>query len=438
MKKGLLIIYFTALFNLVFAQDNQNIETAKMENGSYKVYKTIQKSYNKNIFELAKKPWPIEFYKTDDQTPKILIKRVGIVEEFYTADLPAYPAYYFGGNGDINVSIIAKKVYYYTWSAKSGANIQYILTNDKPSSYLEEKETLDNYRKTIKKNQVDARNDRKEQNAEIAKKEAEENTLKGKSVKSIQVKFVDTPKEIGMLSVVQIGFIVTLADGKILKTKNLGGKTPYTDFKVEAKSGDYSGGDFKVSNDCNTIIDDKIYLTVYSKYQTNIKGEFSYPLNYKSNIYYQYQGGGGAFGRGSTVGYSEHGGNGKDGRDIQIATERLTINGNPVIQYTIYDNYGQVLALAKVHEDYKITINLNGGNGGNGADGRHCHSGNGGNGGDGGNGGSATLSGSAKNHHNIIITTQGGRAGTGGSPKVNSVNYRGQNGANGSNGSIIK
>ena len=101
MKKVLgVIIFFCISINLI-AQDNQNIETAKLETGSYQVYKTIENGYNKYVFQKAKKNWPVEFFKSDDACSKILVKRVGILEEFYEADLPTYPAYYFGGNAEI-------------------------------------------------------------------------------------------------------------------------------------------------------------------------------------------------------------------------------------------------------------------------------------------------------------------------------------------------
>ena len=72
------------------------------------------------------------------------------------------------------------------------------------------------------------------------------NSLNGKTIKSIALKMIDAPSDIGMLTIVSIGIEVILTDGTVLKTKNLGGKTPYTDFKSEVKGGDFSGGDFKV------------------------------------------------------------------------------------------------------------------------------------------------------------------------------------------------
>jgi hypothetical protein len=434
---SLLLLAFTCISAIAIGQNNQNIEAQKLSSGSFDVYKKKERGYNRYYFEKASKPWPVEIFIEDDKVSKILVKRVGIIEELYEADLPDYPAYYFGGNADINVSILDGKIYYYTYSVKSGADIAYILSSKKPGDYDDELVAIENYRKRIKDDQSGARTERKEEKAMLAAKEAEENSLNGKSIKSIEVKFVKQPDELGLLSVVGIGFEVTLKNGKTLKTKNLGGKTPYTDFEVMAQSGSYSGGDFKVANNSGDIIDDQIYLLVKSKYGNAPAKSFSHPLNYKSTVAYQYQGNSGSFGRGNTVGYSRHGKDGGDGKSITLDANYETVNGQQIIHYKILDNYGQLITTSKVHPNYKIKINLNGGNGGDGAEGKRSHDGNGGNGGNGGDGGDITITGTAKNHNGIIVTNRGGRGGNGGAAE-NVTNRSGSNGSRGVDGQIIR
>jgi hypothetical protein len=332
---GLILLLNFSIYSI--AQDNQNVELSKIESGSFKVYKTVEKGYDKYVFEQAKKNWPVELFKEGDIYPKILIKKVGILDEFYEADLPAYPAYYFGGNADINVTVIDKKIYYYSWSASKGSKIMYILSMTAPKMFKYEKETLDTYRRSIKTKQSGSREDRKKQNAEIAAKSAEENTLKGKSIKSIKVKLVDPNADAGMFSVIAIGMEVTLTNGKVLKTKNLGGKTPYSDFESSTSGGDFTGGDFKIENDTRRIPGDKITVKVWSKYNTAIKADLSHALNYKNNMYYHYQGNGGKHGRGGVHGMSENGGHGKDGRDVSITAEKMVVNGNNVTKITVTD-----------------------------------------------------------------------------------------------------
>ena len=437
MKNILSLLLIIGFHLSSFTQQNQNIETANLESGSYQVYKTMEKGYNKFVFEQAKKNWPVEFYKDGDKCTKILVKRVGIIEEFYVADLPNYPAYYLTSTSNIVVTIIDKKIYYYTWTASKGATIKYILSMSKPTLYKTEKETLDNYRRSIKGQQTGARDERKKVNAEIAAKEAEENSLKGKSIKSIKVKLIDPNTDAGMFSVIAIGMEVTLTNGKILKTKNLGGKTPYTDFESSVTGGNFTGGDFKVSNDSREIPGDEITVQVWSKYNTSIKGSLSHPLNYRNNVYYHYQGNGGSGGRGGISGKSVHGGHGKDGKSVNVNTESMTINGLSITKVTITDAMTyKVLSEVKVHTDSKVTLNVAGGNGGSGADG-HFDGDDGGNGGDGGDGGDVTITGSGVSQLIIIVQNQGGNAGPGGDGNE-SYNNRGSNGSRGSNGTLNK
>ena len=430
-------VLFLAIGNFVFGQSNQNLECAKLESGIYPVYKAIEKGYNSYAFELAQKHCPVQILKEGERTPKILIKRAGIIEELFAADLPTCPAYYFGGNAEINVTVLNQKIYYYGWSEKTGARIDYILSNSKPAPYLQEKEALELYRNSIKIEQTTARDDRKQLNAELAAKEAAENTLNGKSIKSIQLKMIDPPSEIGMLSVVAIGIEVTLTNGQILKTKNLGGLTPYTDFEVSVKGGDFAGGDFKVANDSRQIPNDKIEIQVWSKFDKTVSGSFSHPINYKNNIFYQYQGSSGASGRGAVVGKSINGGHGTDGRSVNILAEKQVVNGQNIIKVTLTDALtGEILAEAKVHADYKITLNVCGGNGGSGDKGPFADN-VGGNGGDGGNGGNVSVSGTGAQQLLLVVMNTGGNAGAGGAGNT-SYDAKGQNGTRGTNGSFIK
>lgn len=439
MKRFLFLFTLIGFFQNTNGQNNQNIELSKIESGSYSVYKVMEKGYNNYIFQLATKKWPIEFFKEGDHFSKVLVKRVGLIDEFYKVDLPNHPAYFHGGNKEYVVSAINKKIYYYVWSPAKGAKIDYIFSNNgKPSKYANEKVALDTYRKSIKNKQVGAREERKEENAAIAAKEAEENTLKGKSIKSIKLKLIDPPSEIGMFTVVKVGIEVTLTNGKVLKTKNIGGKTPYTDFSSNTKGGDFSGGDFKVANDSRNIPTDKIEIEVWSKYDSKIKADLSHPINYKNDIFYHYTGSSGAHGRGAVVGVSQNGRNGSNGRSVNIRAESRVINGENVSEIVITNaSTGEILAEAKINNTHTLYVNTSGGYGGNGCRGSHAHSGNGGNGGDGGDGGDITVTGSAAYTLQLEATTDGGNGGSGGSAK-NSYNSKGSNGSNGRNGSLIK
>lgn len=438
MKKGInntvvaIIFVLTALD--ASSQENQNTELSKLTSGNFTVYKVIESGSNFK-FEVAGKQWPLSFIKEGDSYKEVVVNRAGIVEEKYQADLPGYPAYYKSLTSEIVVSAIDKKVYYYTWSVKTGANIKYIFSESKVKNYGDEKSILDEYRNKIKELQTTTRTQRIEENNALAAKLEEENTLKGKIIKSINIVPVTQPKEVGLLSIVAIGVEFTLDNGKILKTKNLGGFTPYSDFDSEVSGGDFAGGDFKVASDSRKIPGDKIEITVWSKYDAKkIKGKYSCPANYKTDVNYNFQGSSGESGRGGTVGYTVNGKNGANGKSVNILVTSMQVNGEQVNKIVITDTYsGSIIAESKMSTNNTLNINANGGSGGNGS----VDFGNGGNGGDAGNGGNVVVSGSGVASLNIVVTNSGGTGGVGGKAKTQSFSP-GLNGSNGNKGVFSK
>ncbi len=310
-----------------------------------------------------------------------------------------------------------------------------VFSDSKVKSYADEKSTLDEYRTKIKELQTTARTQRIEENAALLAKQEEENTLKGKTIKSINVVPVTQPTVVGLLSIIAIGVEFTLDNGKVLKTKNLGGFTPYTDFEAEVSGGDFAGGDFKVADDSRKIPGDKIEITVWSKYDAKkIKGKYTCPANYKTDINYNFSGASGASGRGGTVGYTINGKNGTDGKSINVSVTAMQLGGEQVNKIVITDAYsGSVITEAKMNTNYTLNINANGGNGGSGS----VDFGNGGSGGDAGNGGNVVVSGSGASSLKISVTNNGGTGGVGGKAKTQSYSP-GTNGRNGSKGIFSK
>ncbi len=435
MKFRIILIQLltVVLFNLN-AQENQNVELLKLTSGNFTVNKVVEGGSNFK-FETSAKPWPISFNKEGDRFTEIVINRAGIIEEKYQADLPGFPAYYKSTTSEIVITAIDKKIYYYTWSVKMGATIKYIFSESKVKNYLDEKTILENYRNSIKELQISARSQRIEENNAIAEKLAEENTLKGKKIKSVKIIPINNSTEIGLLSILAIGIEFELDNGKILKTTNLGGFTPYTDIETEVSGGDFAGGDFKIADDSRKIVNDKIEITAWSKFDDKkIKSKYSLPLNYKKDVNYNFQGASGASGRGYTVGYTVNGTNGMDGKSVNITVTSITINNEKINKLSITDaSTGKLLTESKIQVNYTLNINTNGGSGGNGTEGKD----NGGNGGHGGNGGNIILSGNGIESLKIMSTTYGGKGGVGGKAKTQVYN-NGINGSTGSNGIVTK
>jgi hypothetical protein len=434
MKPSYSLIFPILAFLGTNAQENQNVELGKLSSGTFTVNKVVENNGNFK-FETASKPWPVSFTKDGNNYSEITVNRAGIIEEKYQADLPGFPAYFKSETSEIVLSAIDKKIYYYSYSVKTGASIKYIFSESKVKSYVDEKATLDNYRTSIKELQTTTRTQRIEENNALLAKQEEENTLKGKIIKSINVVPVTKPTEVGLLSIIAIGVEFTLDNGKVLKTKNLGGFTPYSDFDAEVSGGDYAGGDFKVASDSRKIPGDKIEITVWSKYDAKkVKGKYSCPANYKTDVNYNFSGSSGASGRGGTVGYTINGKNGTDGKSINISVTSMQLNGESVNKIVVTDAYsGSVLAESKMSINNTLSINANGGSGGNGS----VDFGNGGNGGDAGNGGNVTVSGSGAASLKISITNNGGTGGVGGKAKTQS-NTQGMNGRNGNKGIFSK
>lgn len=439
MRATALLLFFGIAF-CAYSQENQNVEIAKLEAGNFPVYKVVDKGYGDFKLEAATKPWPVDFVKSDAAVSAVLLKRAGIIDEKYEADLPAFPAYYQAGTTNIVVTVLDKKIYYYSWSVKTGSKIEYILTSGKPQKYAEEKATLDAYRASIKEKQTGARSERIEENAAREARELLENTLEGKEIKSIRVQAINPPANVGMLTVVAIGMEVELSNGTVLKTKNLGGKTPYTDFETSVKGGEFAGGDFKVSNDSRQIPTDKIEISVWSKFDAKkVTGTFTHALNYKSDLFYNYQGASGSIGRAAVVGISQHGGDGKDGRSVSIRVDSYKFGVDVILKLSLSDaNTGQLLTESKINALNSVTLNISGGNGGDGVSGRDAYEGNGGNGGTGGNGGNVSLSGNGVALLKINVQNKGGRGGNGGVAKVANINTKGANGSAGQSGTLLK
>lgn len=419
----------------VQAQESQNKELLKVNSGNLTVYKVVE-SGSSFKFESASKPWPVSFAKEGEEFKEVIINRAGIIEEKYEADLPGFPAYFKSSSSEIVVSAIDGKLYYYSWSIKTGASIKYVFSESKIKNYNDEKATIDNYRNTLKELQTTARTQRIEQNNALAEKLAEENTLKGKLIKAIRIIPVNKPSDLGLLSIVSIGVEFELDNGKVLKTKNLGGFTPYTDFEAEVSGGEFAGGDFKVADDTRKIPNDKIEITVWSKFdEKKLKGKYHCDINYKKDISYYYGGSSGANGRAYTSGYTINGSSGSDGKSVNILVTTFVLNGEKINKLVITDAFsGKTFAEAKLHMNNTISINTSGGNGGNGSEEK---TGNGGDGGNGGNGGNIRLSGNGATDLKIVSSSTGGKGGLGGRPKT-SAYFNGKSGKSGADGILTR
>lgn len=440
--------FFTSVFTFLIvitslAQQNQNEILAEFESGKYTVYKVEKVSYDKYKMVKIKKQWPIDFTKSGNSITNVLVKRAGILDENFKPDVSGYPAYFsFSTN---RLSFINNLGIYYSWNGKEQATTKYVFTKDNSNlnkSYKELNSMVEVYAKAIFKNQTSARVEVKEQKKAIAEAERKQNSLQEKQPIKIEIKLINQPQKVAHFSpAIQYGVVATLKDGAILKTENLGGKLPWSDFKLEHKGCSNTIDEVRVDEDAKSLNEDKVVLKVVSKYHPNLiaiknintTNDVSIQVNqtgfwgherHKYVTVFQGQNG-------------QHAGRG-DNLTIKVKTVKHKQNGNNLNKIEIFNTTeNKLVARYKLTPETKIIINNNGGQGMNGFEGRQ-NSPNGGNGGDGGAGGNVLL---IKDPSvvklNIVLNNSGGEGGKGGAPK-HSYASRGRNGNKGDDGNITK
>ncbi|WP_338761598.1 hypothetical protein WAF17_15815 [Bernardetia sp. ABR2-2B] len=361
----------------VEAQQSQNELLKNFTATSLNIFKLTEPKYHKYKFEKVSKPWPISLEKNGNSISKLVINRAGIIEEPYAPDLKEYPAYF--KDKKHRVVFIDDNFYYIKWSGGK-ATIKYILTEKESvdKDHAGHISKIENYiRKTVAAQSED-RAELVEKQAEIDAAEALANSLKGKKVKNIAVKWISDKDETGHLVKMNYGIQATLADGTVLKTKNLGGKMPWDDFKITVKGGLFGEETLTIAENANVIPNDNVVVSAQSKYQSNIKTSAKLPVHYNTGLHVNYFGE-----RGGVVHLTVSAGyRGKNGKDIIMSVKATTTgNGEKVNQIEIKDaSSGQVLRKLKMSPNAPLTLNLQGGSGSYGRD--NTRGGNGGDGGD--------------------------------------------------------
>jgi hypothetical protein len=408
------------------AQESQHKILEKYESGSFSVFKIN----DKGKFEQIKKKWPITISKSE-----ILVKRAGILDENFKADVPGYPAYYLFQA--YRLTFQPNYIAYYTWdSRRTKAKAKYVFVKDGASLNLKPEELnieVANYCKATFAKQTSARADVKEEKlAELAKY-----SIKGKEVSKIEVKVLNKPSQVAHFSTaIEYGIIATLKDGQIFKTKNFGGKMPWDDFSFKHTGASDTPSPVRVDEDANDLAQDRIVLNVSSKYNSGLKASTSLNATYNIPVQVNHNGyWGGEAHKHRTVFQGIDGQNAGHAKHLTIKVSKIIHKqtGKPVNKIEIINSSsGEVLARFKLTPTTNLIVNAKGGNGMNGNDGRESRP-EGGNGGRGGNGGNITvLKDASVGAFSITINNQAGKGGNGGKGHYSSNN--GNSGRSGSNG----
>ena len=446
MKQLLLSSVFISIIGLISAQNHQNEQIKDFTTGNYSVFKVVKKSYTKTVFEVIKKKWPIEVIVTNNRIEKVLLKRAGIIDELYQPDVPSYPSYF--GFNDVRITYINGVLFYYKWTSNNKAEIKYALTNKgkslsgKIDKYVLE---LESYILSIIKNQSGAKEQIKKDKA--AQKEAERlaNSLQNKKPLKIEFQLEGTPKDLGMGSIIKYGIIATLEDGSKLKTPNLGGKLPWSDFIIKVEGGTPNAGECMVLEDGSLIPNDQLVFNVKSKFHSSIYLKHKINLKYNKEFVIEYEGASGNDGRSAGLACDNCSSNGTSassgykGKNLDIKAIEVTSKaGLSYNKIEVIDSYsGKVLHKLKLGLNTRLVIRNIGGQGGYGGSGMASgsnYSANGGNGGNGGAGGDINIT-KNENTFSFMYSAEnyGGYGGSGGSGDGNhgvggSSGYRGSQG----------
>lgn len=408
--------------NTTIAQTlNQNQLAAKIVEGDFAAFKFDDR---KKVVA-GGKAWGVKMTKASQKDGsgatiinELVLNRAGIMEEFFKPDLANHPAYFF--NESVRVMIFEGKIFYYAWKSAT-AEIKYILAPSGESV----SGTHDDWKKKIELAQSQVLAEQKNARTAIAsEKEAKEaaeklaNSIKGKAVKALRVKFLETGATIGHLTKVKYGIEAELTDGKVLKTSTMGGKLPWDDFDITVEGAEFGEELLTVWLDCEKIPSDKIIVNVKAKHGINSSTTASLDLPFTQSVILDYSGNQG----GQVNLYSYAGYRGHNGKNLHIkAKADKTASGKNIIKVEVTDGVsGEILNRLKVAPGTTISVFAGGGNGSQGGDNTA-----GGNGGDGGN---VNLV-QDPNVVGLAITVQN-KGGSGGKHK----DYASKNGAQGNNG----
>lgn len=441
---------------------NQNEILAKYSSGNYTVYRNDQGKLDK-----VNKAWPVTINKApgkdvngNDLVESILVKRAGVVDELFVPDLKEQPGYFsYDANKLIFFSDYA--VYYKQRTGDAGfiydVLYEFIPEGGNSKSLKSAADDIAAYRNATLNNQTATRTIIAQNKEAKEAKEREENSTKGKAVKSIAYQPVDIPAQLGLLSKLKFGVIATLADGTQLKTKNLGGKSEFEDsYTIDAPGCTFADGVLEVGINADAFPNDEIVLTIKNKNNPSQQITQKITLNYESPFFTYSSGGDGNSGSSGfsgtgfcPVGNGKPGDNGKNGQDggnisIKIKEVKHKKTGATLYQYEISKSRENSTIKFKSTSTADINIICSGGNGGEGGRGgdggnsASCGRGNGANGGNGGNGGRGgnviiTKAAAGIDVSFIKINNRGGAGGKAG--RAGSGSISGNSGTQGSSGS---
>lgn len=392
MKSTVLFICFFITAN-IFGQVSQSVTAASWSDGPYKWWKSNYSSFYLNL-ETEKKD--LKFTKNDkgEVTEVTIGKRVYVGDEHGKSE---YIRYYESDGSDWNLFFTAKYIVIFKPASNNGIQILGCIKakckatdKDKIKKYLEEN-------RQYQEAELNAYALKEQKANELAALEEESKfSIKDKSVKSIEIVNLVVPEKFGHFRNFTFDVKAMLTDGTELSTMDGGF---WSDYEISYGDAPYDG----MSITGKIIEDDKITITVTSKFDPSIKTTKEVVLKYNEDISFSHNG----------LTYSRSAGDGASSFKIEIKQTLHKVTKEKLLMYRITnESTGELVAEFKISAQNKVVFKCNGGGGGT-EDGR---------GNDGGNGGNITVIKDPNvENYNLSYSNNAGRGGKG---SMNSYNGR--------------
>lgn len=418
----LLLCGFLLSDKAAFAQSADQPEAiGKYESGEWIRWVTVPAG-SKEKFE-AKATAPVEITVQDGKATQVKIMgRDNYFPDKEHGDLK----YYFRENSESAVKVIAMDnglyAVYSTLSKPLEFKNCYFPKGSKPGKPEEVIPKILAHLERMEAAYKDAQAQKAEAAAAAEAKQRELSSIKGKNVKSLRVEAVQTPSSLGHGSKIEYGVVATLADGKEIKTPNLGGTGFWDDYTITLQGGMhpseilgknmshlYEGfsmaqlgaGSFFVVKNVADIPGDVVKVTASSAHHAGLEGSKEFVLSYDQAVKMQFWGGDGQDWGG------ERGGNAASGRNlrIEVGTVKHARTGAALLFYRFIDQKnGETITTLKLTPTAQLFVDAKGGNGGRG--GKY-----GGNAGNGGN--ILVVADPSVGSYNLSTENRGGRGGSG-------------------------
>ncbi|MDH5368205.1 MAG: hypothetical protein OEW67_14555 [Cyclobacteriaceae bacterium] len=374
------------------------------------------------------------------------------------ADNKFFPLYYKSSYGTEAIVVINNAIFILTEFTDFDSDfiIRYIALKDNDNSVLPtlvvedlRKYLIDYYKKGINEQKI------------IEQKMKEKYSLKGKSVKTLEIIPILSSKTINLGSSFEVKVKAIMNDGSIIQAGR--GENGYLEDFIFTTNQELTNSNvINISSDVTELKSLSVNVTVASKYDATIKASYNNTISFAGNASFNFSGDDGRNGdigewssggsKGINGGRGQNGEDGGDGDDVSVYLDVIAMPNSSekkIIAMLVRGSskYYRIIEI----ENSLLTINVSGGNGGNGGRGGTGYAsstegygmgGNGGDGGNGGNGGNVTIfttpAFDALNYDNMNIYIGSGSYGYGGDGGSNQADsgstYQGQKGNNGHEG----